>query len=76
MTPKPRGFKNISPWTRGVDTELFRPGLEPIFGDVQRPVMLYVGRVAVEKNIEAFLKVDLPGTKIVVGACVLEFCEV
>lgn len=62
-----RGFKNISPWTRGVDTELFRPGLEPIFDDVQRPVMTYVGRVAVEKNIEAFLKVDLPGTKVVVG---------
>jgi len=62
-----RGFRNISPWTRGVDTVLFRPGLEPIFGDVKRPVMTYVGRVAVEKNIEAFLKVDLPGTKVVVG---------
>jgi len=62
-----RGFKNISPWTRGVDTELFRPGLEPIFGEVERPVMTYVGRVAVEKNIEAFLKLDLPGTKVIVG---------
>ncbi len=62
-----RGFRNISPWTRGVDTEQFRPGLEPIFGDVARPIMTYVGRVAVEKNIEAFLKVDLPGTKVIVG---------
>jgi glycosyltransferase involved in cell wall biosynthesis len=62
-----RGFRNISPWTRGVDTVLFRPGLEPIFGDLPRPIMLYVGRVAVEKNIEAFLKVDLPGTKVIVG---------
>ncbi|ESQ84667.1 GDP-mannose-dependent alpha-mannosyltransferase [Asticcacaulis sp. AC466] len=62
-----RGFKNISPWTRGVDTVTFRPGLEPIFGDLPRPIMTYVGRVAVEKNIEAFLSLDLPGTKVVVG---------
>src|SRR6185312_4778744 len=46
---------------------LFRPGLEPIFDGCPRPIMLYVGRVAVEKNIEAFLKVDHPGTKLVVG---------
>jgi len=62
-----RGFRNISPWTRGVDTETFRPGLEPIFGDLKRPVMTYVGRVAVEKNIESFLRLDLPGTKVIVG---------
>ncbi len=63
-----RGFRNISPWTRGVDTELFRPGLtEPTFAGLQRPIMAYVGRVAVEKNIEAFLKVDRPGTKVIVG---------
>jgi glycosyltransferase involved in cell wall biosynthesis len=63
-----RGFKNISPWTRGVDTQLFRPGLEPLLPDLARPVMTYVGRVAVEKNLEAFLKLDLPGTKLIVGA--------
>ncbi len=62
-----RGFRNISPWTRGVDTELYRPGLEPIFNNYPRPIMLYVGRVAVEKNIEAFLKLDVPGTKVIVG---------
>ncbi|MFT4091660.1 MAG: glycosyltransferase family 1 protein [Asticcacaulis sp.] len=62
-----RGFKNISPWTRGVDTEMFRPDLEPIFDDLPRPVMTYIGRVAIEKNIEAFLSLDLPGTKVVVG---------
>ena len=62
-----RGFRNISPWSRGVDTELFRPGLEPIFGDLPRPIFTYVGRVAVEKNIESFLALDLPGSKVVVG---------
>ncbi len=62
-----RGFSNISPWTRGVDTELFRPDLPRVFDDLPRPVFLNVGRVAVEKNIEAFLALDLPGTKVVVG---------
>lgn len=63
------GFRNISPWSRGVDTELFNPALrEPdIFKDLARPIFLNVGRVAVEKNIEAFAKLDLPGTKVVVG---------
>src|SRR3569623_1658465 len=61
------GFRNISPWSRGVDTELFRPGLEPIFEGMERPIFVSVGRVAVEKNIEAFLELDLPGTKVVVG---------
>jgi glycosyltransferase involved in cell wall biosynthesis len=62
-----RGFRNISPWTRGVDTELFRPGRAAIFPDLPRPIWLNVGRVAVEKNIEAFLELDLPGSKVVVG---------
>jgi glycosyltransferase involved in cell wall biosynthesis len=62
-----QGFRNISPWTRGVDTQVFKPGLEPVFEDLQRPVWLYVGRIAVEKNIEAFLDLDLPGTKVLVG---------
>ncbi|ACI99637.1 glycosyltransferase family 4 protein [Rhodospirillum centenum] len=65
-----RGFRNIRRWTRGVDTELFRPRPEvrgAALLDLPRPVFLYVGRVAVEKNIEAFLKLDLPGSKVVVG---------
>lgn len=62
-----QGFRNISPWTRGVDTETFRPNMSPVFDDLPRPVWLYVGRIAVEKNIEAFLALDLPGTKVLVG---------
>ena len=54
------------PWTRGVDTDLFRPRDVRRFGS-DRPVLLYVGRVAIEKNIEAFLKIDHPGQKVVVG---------
>jgi glycosyltransferase involved in cell wall biosynthesis len=61
------GFRNISPWSRGVDTDIFRPDLEPVFQDLKRPVFVYVGRVAVEKNIEAFVELDLPGTKVIVG---------
>jgi glycosyltransferase involved in cell wall biosynthesis len=60
------GFNNLVTWTRGVDTELFRPGPR-LDNDWTRPVFMYVGRVAVEKNIEAFLELDLPGTKVVVG---------
>jgi glycosyltransferase involved in cell wall biosynthesis len=64
-----KGFHNLSPWTRGVDTELFRPGrpAPPELEGLARPIFLNVGRVAVEKNIEAFLELDLPGTKVVVG---------
>ena len=62
-----RGFRNLSPWSRGVDTELFRPGYSDVFADLPRPVWLNVGRLAVEKNIEAFLALDLPGSKVVVG---------
>ena len=54
------------PWSRGVDTELFRPRKVRLFGD--QPVFLYVGRIAVEKNIKAFLDLDLPGRKVVVGS--------
>jgi glycosyltransferase involved in cell wall biosynthesis len=64
------GFRNISAWSRGVDTNTFRPRAadEPdIFANLARPIFLYVGRVAVEKNIEAFLGLDLPGTKVIVG---------
>ena len=61
-----RGFHNILPWTRGVDTALFRARSVRLFGP--GPVFLYVGRIAVEKNLEAFLRLDLPGRKVVVGA--------
>ena len=60
-----RGFRNVVLWPRGVDTKLFHPR------DVDlcqpRPVFLCVGRLAVEKNLEAFLDLDLPGTKVIVG---------
>jgi glycosyltransferase involved in cell wall biosynthesis len=64
------GFRNISAWSRGVDTEAFRPrrdGEPDVFEGLARPIFLYVGRVAVEKNIDAFVALDLPGTKVVVG---------
>jgi glycosyltransferase involved in cell wall biosynthesis len=61
-----RGFRNLALWGRGVDTDLFRPRGKD-FLDLPRPVWLYIGRVAVEKRVEDFLKLDLPGTKLVVG---------
>ena len=64
------GFQNISLWSKGLDTSLFHPRTkdEPdIFDGLARPIWLNVGRVAVEKNIEAFVSLDLPGTKVVVG---------
>ena len=63
---QPHGFQRMVRWTRGVDTDLFHPRAEP-FLDLPRPIHLYVGRVAVEKNITAFLDLTLPGTKLVVG---------
>jgi len=63
-----RDFPHLALWSRGVDTEMFTPDGPGAFAkDERRPVFLYVGRVAVEKNIEAFLELDLPGTKWVVG---------
>lgn len=61
------GIANVACWTRGVDVDLFHPRREPLLEDLPRPVFLYVGRVSVEKNIEAFLTLDLPGTKVVAG---------
>lgn len=61
-----RGFKNLKIWSRGVDTGLFRPTPGQHLPYPQ-PIWLYVGRIAVEKNIESFLKLDLPGTKVLVG---------
>ena len=63
---KRRGFEHIRRWSRGVNTELFRPGLRRVY-DLPRPIFLYVGRLAVEKNVEAFLDLDLPGSKVAVG---------
>jgi len=65
-TLRGRGFTRLRHWTRGVDTELFRPR-DKSHLDGPRPISLYVGRVAVEKNLEAFLALDLPGCKYVVG---------
>ncbi len=61
-----RGFKNLVLWNRGVDAELFRPD-DPFPLPGTRPIFMHMGRVAPEKNIEAFLELDLPGTKYVVG---------
>jgi glycosyltransferase involved in cell wall biosynthesis len=60
-----RGFENVVLWPRGVDTTLFRP--RDVDLCLPGPVFLSVGRVAVEKNLEAFLALDLPGTKVIVG---------
>lgn len=57
---------NLVLWSRGVDTELFQPGDKSVL-DGPRPISMFVGRVAVEKNIGAFLDADIPGTKYVVG---------
>lgn len=61
-----RGFRNIARWRRGVDTTLFRPR-ERGFLDLPRPIAAYVGRVAVEKNVEAFLAMPWRGSKLVIG---------
>ena len=74
MVPTPRmkesldqhGFRNVVLWGRGVDTAHFKPAPED-HACIERPLFLYVGRVAVEKNIEAFLTLDLPGSKWVIG---------
>ena len=62
-----RGFLHILPWTRGVDLSLFQDGARDAWAGLPRPIFLYAGRVAVEKNISAFLDLELPGTKVVVG---------
>ena len=74
MAPTPKvkadleawGFGNVVLWSRGVDLDVFRPQAVKRL-DSAPPIFLYVGRVAVEKNIEAFLELDLPGSKWVVG---------
>jgi glycosyltransferase involved in cell wall biosynthesis len=61
-----RGFRNLGFWTRGVDTALFSPENRAEL-NLPRPIFLCAGRVAVEKNLEAFLSLDLPGSKVVIG---------
>jgi glycosyltransferase involved in cell wall biosynthesis len=60
-----RGFRNVVLWPRGVDARLFHPRTVDL--GLRRPIFLSVGRIAVEKNLEAFLELDLPGAKVVVG---------
>lgn len=66
-----KGFANLAPWARGVDLEQFSPDKRnaptDVYDGLARPVFVNVGRIAVEKNIESFLKLDLPGSKVVVG---------
>jgi glycosyltransferase involved in cell wall biosynthesis len=61
-----KGFKKLGFWGRGVDTNLFNPD-DPAKLDLPKPIFMTMGRVAVEKNIEAFLVLDLPGSKVVIG---------
>jgi len=64
-----QGFTRLRDWSRGVDLGQFGPDIAPpdLFFELPRPIQLYVGRVAVEKNIEAFLANGHPGSKVVVG---------
>jgi glycosyltransferase involved in cell wall biosynthesis len=61
-----RGFERVKVWSRGVEHAAFRPREESVL-DLPRPIFLYVGRVAVEKNLDAFLRLTLPGSTVVVG---------
>ena len=63
-----RGFTNTRFWSRGVDLELFQPTPDDrLYENLPRPIMVCHGRVAVEKNLDAFLKLDMPGTKVIIG---------
>ena len=61
-----RGFSNLRMWSRGVDTALFHPDRATRL-DLPRPIFMNIGRIAIEKNLDAFLSLDLPGTKVVNG---------
>jgi len=60
------GFRNLGKWTRGVDVDLFHPR-DKGFLNLPRPIFMNVGRVSVEKNLPAFLDLDLPGSSVIVG---------
>ncbi len=66
-TARSIGITPVVRWQRGVELNRFRPVPSTVFDDLPKPVMLYVGRIAPEKNLPAFLKLDLPGTKVLVG---------
>jgi glycosyltransferase involved in cell wall biosynthesis len=61
-------FEHLKLWSHGVDRDVFKPGPKDAFADLPRPIFLNVGRVTIEKNLEAFLRLDLPGSKVVVGS--------
>ncbi len=65
-----RGFGQLRLWSHGVDTEVFKPGPKTYLDrlGLQRPIFMFVGRVTIDKNIPAFLDLDLPGSKVVVGS--------
>ncbi len=69
-----RGFENVAQWTHGVDGQVFAPGARDALDhlNLPRPIHLFVGRVSYEKNIEAFLNLVLPGSKVVCGVGPLE----
>ncbi len=69
-----RGFGNVAQWTHGVDGRVFAPGARDALDhlNLPRPIHLFVGRVSYEKNIEAFLRLQLPGSKVVCGVGPLE----
>lgn len=77
LTPTPHverelsqwGIHNVARWSRGVDLDVFHPIAEPslLVQGLPRPIFLFVGRISVEKNIDAFLNLDLPGTKMAAG---------
>lgn len=62
-----RGLRNVMPWQRGIDVSAFGSGRAGLFDHLPKPISLCVARIAVEKNIKAFLELDLPGSKVVVG---------
>ena len=62
-----KGFKNVSIWKKGVDTNKFQPVYNRNYYEYKRPIYLNVGRVSTEKNIEVFLQTNLPGTKVIIG---------
>ncbi|MGE4429636.1 MAG: glycosyltransferase family 4 protein [Sphingobium sp.] len=64
-----RGITGGRIWSRGIDTALFRPDgpIDERLARLPRPILLSVGRVAAEKNIEAFLEAETPGSKVVIG---------